>query len=228
MTKSDNIDLLATALSKAQAELSPAKKDAKNPFFESDYATLESVWEAARGPLTKNNLSIVQATEENAGIVLLKTILLHSSGQWIESTYPVIPVKQDPQSLGSALTYARRYGFASMVGIVQTDDDANAASGKTAPNPGPKTHEKINSKPIAPSQAAGPDVVPFDSRDAVKAPGERILGIGKLGAYSFNEIITMKSGKTLLQWAKGELEANRKIQQPYQDLVEYAFSQGAI
>lgn len=133
-----NLNELATALAKAQAMMEGAKKDAANPFYKSRYADLESVWIACRKALTDNGLSVVQyggfrATVE--GVAVFPTIvtrLLHSSGQWIEGETPVRAKDDSPQALGSAITYARRYGLAAMVGVYQTDDDAEAAQGRPA------------------------------------------------------------------------------------------------
>lgn len=127
MTQSENIGELATALSKAQAEIHAAEKDAKNPFFKSSYASLTSVWGAARGPLTKNGLCVIQTTTIDQGVMWLMTTLAHTSGQWIRGAYLLNPTKSDPQSLGACISYARRYALSSIVGITQEDDDAESA-----------------------------------------------------------------------------------------------------
>lgn len=127
MPQSQEIKDLALALSKAQAEITGAVKDSKNPFFKSNYADLESVWSAIRGPLTKNQLCVIQTTEIQGTATGIVTTLAHSSGQWIQGFYPLSPIKQDPQGIGSAMTYARRYALAAMVGVVQVDDDGEAA-----------------------------------------------------------------------------------------------------
>lgn len=126
MESSPTIGLLAEALSKAQGEMIGAKKDSANPYFKSKYADLASIWDACRAPLSKNNLSIIQIPQENG----IETILAHSSGEWIKGFLEIKPVKEDPQAIGSAITYARRYALAAMVGIAPEDDDGNAATGK--------------------------------------------------------------------------------------------------
>jgi len=139
MKTSESIKELSTALSKAQAEIKGAEKDADNPFFNSSYATLDSVWQACRAALTKQGLSVAQGAEGDGDTVKVVTRLMHSSGEWIESELTVKPMKMKsdrtdtekvvtPQSLGSALTYARRYSLAAMVGVAPEDDDGNAAS----------------------------------------------------------------------------------------------------
>ncbi len=129
MQKSDEINELAGALTKAQCKLEGAKMDGENPFFKAKYATLASVWDACRKPLTDNGLSVVQTCSvgEGEGLVL-NTTLLHTSGQWIGGELAVKPTKNDPQGIGSAITYARRYGLAAIVGICPEDDDAESAT----------------------------------------------------------------------------------------------------
>lgn len=126
--QSEQINEIAKALSMAQSEMKSAKKDAKNPFFKSDYATLESVSEACLPALNKQAIAVTQLTNVSQdGLTQLITLLIHSSGQWISSTYPVHPTKNDPQALGSALTYARRYSLAAIAGVVTSDDDGESA-----------------------------------------------------------------------------------------------------
>jgi hypothetical protein len=132
--QSEQINELAAALAKAQSEMTHAAKGVDNTFFKSKYADLPAVIDAARPHLAKNNLSVVQITDfDEAGLATLVTQLIHSSGQWMRSWYPVRPVKNDPQGFGSALTYARRYSYAAITGTasIGEDDDGNAASGNT-------------------------------------------------------------------------------------------------
>ena len=132
--QSEQINELATALSKAQSEIQGAKKDCANPFFKSKYADLSSVWDACREPLTKNGLSVIQTTGERDGKQYLYTLLAHSSGQWIKSEMVILLGKPDIQSLGSAITYSRRYSLAMIAGVCPEDDDGNAA---VKPEPAP-------------------------------------------------------------------------------------------
>ena len=130
---------LAAALAKAQAQVEGAKKDSTNPHFKSAYADLEAVWAACRKPLTDNGLCIHQrCCRDDDGQSKLVTRILHSSGQWIEDGgIPLLVDKGSMQGLGSALTYARRYGLMAAVGIAPEDDDGNAAG-----NPAMKAKKK--------------------------------------------------------------------------------------
>lgn len=128
--KSDNINELAAALVLAQGKLKAAVKDSSNPHFKSKYADLASVWDACRDALQANGLAVTQLPFSEDGLkVGVVTILTHKSGQWIAGKLVLSPVKTDPQAAGSAITYARRYGLAAIVGVVADDDDGNAASG---------------------------------------------------------------------------------------------------
>jgi hypothetical protein len=119
---------LAEALSKAQKQMQHATKDSVNPHFKSRYADLASVIDAIRIPLSENGLSYVQyGADENNGMFLI-TRLMHISGEYVEGKMRLVTDKPNMQGLGSALTYARRYGLAAMVGIHQEDDDGNSAS----------------------------------------------------------------------------------------------------
>jgi len=126
---SQDIGLLAQALSKAQGQICAAKKDQTNPFYKSKYADLSGIVDAIREPLSKNELAYIQTTKSSdQDTVTVITRLIHSSGQWIKGELSMTPTKKDPQGIGSAITYARRYSLAAMVGVVQEDDDGNAAS----------------------------------------------------------------------------------------------------
>ena len=128
--QSEKIDALTKAMVKVQAELKPAIKDSDNPFFKSKYADLPAVVHVSRKLLTDNGIAVYQVTDMDENGVYIVTQLTHESGQWIRGKYPVNPVKADPQAMGSAITYARRYAYCAMVGIVtDEDDDGNAASG---------------------------------------------------------------------------------------------------
>lgn len=128
--KSEQINELATALSKAQGEIDGAKKDSKGNYGK--FADLASVFEAIKAPFLKHGLSIVQTTDVSADGIMLTTTLLHSSGQWIEGYYPINPLKNDPQGIGSAMSYGRRYALSAIAGISQIDDDGEAAQGRNS------------------------------------------------------------------------------------------------
>ena len=133
MNKSESIKELATALCKAQGEMKFAVKDAANPFFKSRYADLASVIEAVKLPFANNGISFVQGTDFEDTAVIIETMLMHSSGEWLSSKLKMQPVKNDPQSVGSAITYGKRYGLQAIAGVPSDDDDGNAATHQAAP-----------------------------------------------------------------------------------------------
>lgn len=127
--QSEAINELAAALSKAQGQIKGALKDSANPFFKSKYADLASVWDACRQQLSDNGLAVVQTTCDSATGISVVTSLIHSSGQWMRGHLTLEPKDKTPQGYGSAITYARRYALAAIVGVAPEDDDGNAASG---------------------------------------------------------------------------------------------------
>ena len=119
----NELDILAPALVALQADLVPVAKSASNPFFKSKYAPLNEVMANVQPLLAKHKLAISQFLTNLNGDSAMRTILLHESGQHIEDVQPLLLVKNDPQSQGSATTYARRYGVMSVLGVVADDDD---------------------------------------------------------------------------------------------------------
>lgn len=125
--RSEQIDLLATALSEAQKVLKNAAMNRTNVYYKSKYATLSSVWDAVREALPPQGLSVTQSTRMvNGGLVLITT-LFHKSGQYITSDFPIV-FSGKPQDMGSQLTYVKRYQLCAIVGLAaDEDDDGNAA-----------------------------------------------------------------------------------------------------
>jgi hypothetical protein len=130
--KSNEINELAKGLILFHVKCEGIKKDAKNPFFKSTYASLPKIIEAITEPLAESGLALTMfPIDENS----LYCLLMHTSGQWIEATYTMKPVKETPQDKGSCLTYMRRYCVSSILNLqiddFLFDDDANKASGRT-------------------------------------------------------------------------------------------------
>jgi len=145
MQMSNSIAALAAALSAAQGAIEAASKGAVNPYFKSKYADLNALREVIREPLAANGLSITQCagTVSNGERVEVETMLMHSSGEYLRDTL-VLPVGRkydkegeampvDVQSIGSAITYARRYALSSILSLAADDDDGNAAVGSAPP-----------------------------------------------------------------------------------------------
>lgn len=138
MKTSETIADLAAAFAKAQGSIHGAIKDSTNPHFKSQYADLASVWDACRKPLTDNGLSIAQGVECQGNRVTVTTRMMHVSGQWLESAISSDARDAGPQSVGSVVTYLRRYSLSAMVGVAPEDDDGNDGQ------PAPRQHHESN------------------------------------------------------------------------------------
>src|SRR5262245_55143774 len=130
---SDSIGAIATALAKAQAELTNPEKSLvatiRSPFPQQDdrtfrYAPLSSGLDIVRKVLGKHEIATIQTTSIESGLIRLCTVLAHASGEWVSSDWPVCPSSEmtAPQRMGTALTYARRYALFTLVGIAGEDD----------------------------------------------------------------------------------------------------------
>lgn len=138
---------ITAALAAAQASMGKALKQSNNPHFRSKYADLGNVMDACMPALNANGIAVVQIVGRDENGMFLTTILRHAdSGEFLEDGgMPLIVNKNDMQGLGSAITYARRYGLMAMVGIAPEDDDGNAASA-AAPKQQPKPPTKISAE----------------------------------------------------------------------------------
>lgn len=189
MNTSESIEHIAAALSKAQVELQNPPKNKVNPHFNSAYVDLSDGLDTIRKALGKHGLSFIQATNAVDNFIILHTRLMHLSGQWIESTYPVCGMDKH-QAMGSALTYARRYALFAMVGVAGEDDDDGNAAQDTTPKTAPK-------KEAAKKQAV-PGFSPEDS--------SKILAAMKLA------LNTMEDMGQLKEWATDEQNQKLKSQ----------------
>jgi len=186
MNKSESIQNLSAALSKAQAEMPAIKFDSKNPFLKNDYASLGAIIAGARPVIAKHGLSVSQLTFGEDGVAGVETVLMHTSGEWISSSISM-PVgeekgKSSAQVAGSIVTYLRRYSLASILGIYSDEDgDGNkveperkptrAALPKEKPVDDPMTIERAMK--IQNSEGVSYGDIPNDKLQAM------ILGINK-------------------------------------------------
>ncbi len=121
----------AGAIVKAQSEIETAKKDVKNDFFKSFYSNLTGVWDACRTALHSNGIAVLQfPRKSDTGFICLYTALVYGPTGEVFGDEFQVPVKDpsNPQAVGSAMTYARRYALAAVVGVCTEDDDGNAAA----------------------------------------------------------------------------------------------------
>ncbi len=206
---SEQLQELATALAKAQGEMTLASEDKVNPHFKSSYASLGSVWDACRLPLSKNGLSVIQNPQVENGELFLVTMLLHSSGQWMKSKMPVTNAKNTPQALGSCITYMRRYALSSMVGIAPgDDDDANGAQ----PTESKQKYKPANSIDIA-SRSEPVKTLGYD--DFIKR-NEILPGTSK---YAYLEHICKSRGKSEVEMINAAIKNEAGFLGQYQKWI---------
>ena len=111
---SEQLDKIAPALIRAQGNMTEVLKESTNPAFRSKYADLGNCLDATLPALQAQGIAVLQAPGGDGVTILLETMLLHESGQFIASTLALKPTKNDPQGCGSAITYARRYAVLAM------------------------------------------------------------------------------------------------------------------
>jgi hypothetical protein len=189
-----NIKQISTALVKAQSEMSNAKKGSSNPFFKSKYADLNSIREASIPVLNAHGISVLQPIVHIDGKNFVKTILLHESGESLDSHTEIVYSKSnDAQAQGSGISYARRYGLQSFLCIGADDDDGNNAVRPT----------NIPAQPITPAKPVTPPATPkaptVDDR-ASKAVA-KLKAITKLNDVAF----LIKAQKDFKATAEGKL-----------------------
>ena len=164
MQKSESIESLAVALAEFQGEVKNPTKTGFNPGYKSHYVTLDGLVEAAKPYLQKHGLSYIQSCGGDGESIEVTTMLMHKSGQWIESDPLVLKAdKATAQGAGSAITYARRYALASMLGLASDeDDDGNGAEPKGGQKSNQKGDKQISSEQaselMAALEASGKDV----------------------------------------------------------------------
>lgn len=144
MNKSESLTAFSKAFAKTQKEMKQPLKDANNPFFKSKYVPLENVVEAITESASKNGLSFTQfPSSDEFGNVTVGTLVMHESGEWIEyDPIKMKPVKNDPQSIGSAITYAKRYALSAIFGITSDQDDDGNEATQTKKQPATKTKKQ--------------------------------------------------------------------------------------
>jgi ERF superfamily len=154
MTGTETLGKLAAALAKAQGEITGAEKDSRNPQFNARYASLAAIWDACRAPLSKHALSVLQPVRAEGAKVTVQTILLHDSGEWISEELTINALAPTPQGVGSAITYGRKYGLASMVGVAPDDDDDGEVASQSSQSsqvPRPVRTETTAPRPTPPT-----------------------------------------------------------------------------
>lgn len=206
------------ALSKVQSTIKPAKKDRENPFFKSHYATLVSVHEACSKALTDNGFAVTQGGVHEAGKNYLRTVLHHKGGYSEAYDFPLIEDLSNPQKMGSAVTYARRYSLAAIVGVIVDEDDDGAEASKATEKPAAQ-----NSSRTAPAAQPSGDV-----RRVTEPMNKRFYAIAKSAGKSDEEIrdyqslvLNLEKGQRIasadyekaVKWAETPLERSQDVEE---------------
>ena len=157
MFKSDKLNELAKALCKVQAEIQTITKDSRNPFYNSEYAQLDTYLENVLPITSKNGLAVIQTHEIIDSNIYVETMLLHESDQFVTGRIKLLLGKQDMQQIGSATTYARRIGLAAILGLAETkDDDGNTVSNVKPQSKAPVRVPVTKEAPPAQAPPQGP------------------------------------------------------------------------
>ena len=166
MFYSEQIDKLMPAVVKAWASIEAAVKNSTNPHLKNHYADLSSLMDAIKKPMADNGLAVFQPVSSMEGDLpgaIVETYIMHTSGQWMMSSFSMVSNDRKPQAIGATITYARRYALGAMLGMVaEEDDDGNSGSGTTgprqsAPRPTPQSQPKPQSAPAKTEPAAEAD-----------------------------------------------------------------------
>ena len=181
MNRSESISKLAISLVKFNSEVSKIAKDAKNPFFKSNYVTLDKLIEATRPILQENGLVVMQSPlSKEDGSIGIQTLLIHESGEFIESE-PIFmkPAKaNDPQQAGSIISYMRRYSYQAILNLnTGEDDDANKSTSEE------DKKSKLNNKSYS------------NNKELSEAQLKRMYVIGKNAGYENSKVDSMINQK---------------------------------
>lgn len=193
--QSEQINDLVTALAKAQGEMGLAVKDAKNPHFNSEYASLGSYILASKTILSKHGLAVIQGPLTHDGRLYLITTLAHASGQWFRSETPILSEKQTAQGMGSGISYARRYALSAIVGLADKDDDGSIASLEGS---------DVSRSTVKPPQVSHSHHGPTNGGGG---PGAYVLTMGKLKGLTLDEAGPGEA-TSLLNWIQNLAPAN--------------------
>ena len=221
------IDKLALALSKAQAAIQPATKDAKNPHFGRTYSTLSSCWDVCRKPLSDNGLAVIQVPRTANNTVTVRTILTHSSGALIQGDLSVanLNTRNPSQGVGSCLTYLRRYALCAFVGISPDDDDGEGAgTGKDEPIPPPPPAPRGDPPPPPPRGDPPPEPrrIPNPPHQGPTEPQ-----LKRLYAITAKSPLTEDDVKSIMAKQFGIQSSTELSREQYQKLCDFLLSETA-
>ena len=152
--RSKSIVEITKALIKFQSQIKLVPKAKANPFFESKYADLGAIWTEIREPLSKNDMVAIHGTKAAGAKIIVTTLILHATGEWLETDVEMRPKNDGAQAVGSTITYGKRYGVSAILNVVSEgeDDDGEGAEGRSAG--GTREEKKPARRPAKPAKAA--------------------------------------------------------------------------
>lgn len=202
---------LFPAFIKAQQEMGEVLKSSVNPAFRSKYADLGAVIEAVLPALHANGFALLQPPHSDGSTVEVETILIHTSGGFIRSSIAMKPTKADPQGIGSAVTYARRYALQSICGVAPEDDDGNAASARPAANQSTPP-ARVTPAPEGPDWWGCTDF-------GMTAHAAKKEGLGERHGEMLGEIDALASGDEWRAWCRANFEAIARMPQSWRVIL---------
>ena len=211
-TTSEGITQISAALAKAQKDFKTPKRTKKAMVTQTrgyNYADLQDVYDAVRDPLANNGLAITHLTQEFGGQVELVTMLIHESGEWFRSIYPVKAKAERPQEMGSAMTYARRYTVSALLGIASEEDDDAQSAQEASRSAGSDTGQReaiqeLDRRHEARQPDLGPDLTLMNPETGeIEATWKRDLG----GVRNFMRNLDMACEHSSLYWRVNGQEA---------------------
>lgn len=211
MEHSESITKIATALLNVQKQVESVEKGSINPHFGNTYADLNTFLHAVRGPLREHGITMIQSPGMQDGWVTVETLLVHQSGEWIKGTAGSPLQKDDPQGVGSGITYLRRYSIAALLAIPQEDDDGNAASSTKSVN---QSRARIPSSSMAANKNTGEITLCPQCEESEVWDNRQKKADGKFKATSPDYACKDKQGCGWAFWvdsAKAELDAELKV-----------------
>lgn len=206
MNASEQVTDLLQALASAIADMPDPQKNASNPHFRNSFADLGEVMDCIQGPLHEHGLLVTQATTDTN--VLVTRVWHAKSGQWIESRLALLLDKQTPQAQGSAITYARRYALKALFGMVDVDDDGEAASNRGRR----EESQKPQPKPATASRGPAPYTDPGEAAEAINRV-ETLQGLQQVGLrIAASPFAPEESAEIRALYAKRRIDLQAKTQ----------------
>ena len=209
MVQSEQIGDLAKALSKFQSEMGVVQFDAVNPFFKSKFASLGQIVLSSKELLGKNGLAVSQLANGESSVT---TLLIHESGQYLGDTLTLHPTKNDAQGSGAAITYARRYAYASILGIVSDDDDdGNHASKKVEPAKKTATNVADLKDSLVGVDITKAKVGSIIDEIDLTVKNAKVIEVGKNGKTVFRAMTSDHKEVIIQRWGKTTTDYKDKI-----------------